>query len=579
MNRPLVFLLGLGLSLCLAAAAKAGSYAPAAGKPGSTAISAQDPDIAAWATGWTDYQVGTGVENRWQDPTKALGPPAGTVFDVVSLGEGGRITLTFNRPIQNRAGWDFAVFENAFNDTSLELAYVEVSSDGVNFIRFENHSLTPAPVDGFGAVDPTNVTGLAGKYRLGFGTPFDLQDLASRPEVLSGLVNLAAITHVRLIDVVGDGTCLDSDSRPIYDPYPTALSAGFDLDAVAVLSQAGGENSPPQAPTPLTPAGGAIGQPLVLTLSASAFIDPDQAGGDFHFQSRWQVGLDPGLATLILDLTTPLCLNSLPLGAELLRPETLYYWRVRYVDSAGAASDWSATSSFTTTVINPDANGNGLPDGQEFQDPDVDLNRDSVADMSQISSTYKALAAAGGGYLALETASVGTTIAYFAALDPGDPAVLGGPDRPDAFWLGLVRFRLLVASPGDAAKVTLWLSSPAPAGYAWYRFDPVLGWHETDGSAVLSLDRSSVTLTLTDGGAGDADGLANGVIVDPGGLGIFFEEEPVQPPRSGEAGVGSGGGCFLGALPMRSGAGWVLFDLAGLFLLALAVSRKPEHRP
>ena len=579
MNRPLVFLLGFGLSLCLSALAEAGPYAPAAGKPGSTAVSAQDPDIAAWASGWTDYQVGASVEDRWQDPTKALGPPAGTVYDVVSLGRGGRITLTFDRPIQNRAGWDFAVFENAFNDTSLELAYVEVSSDGVSFIRFENHSLTPEPVDGFGAVDPTNVTGLAGKYRLGFGVPFDLQDLASRPEVLSGLVNLAAITRVRLIDVVGDGTDLDSDGRPIYDPYPTQLSAGFDLDAVAVLSQAGGDNSPPQAPTPLTPAGGATNQPLDQTLTASAFVDPDLANGDFHFRSRWQVGLDPGLVTLILDLTTPLCLTSLPLGAELLRPGTLYHWRVCYVDSTGAASDWSAISSFTTTAAGPDANGNGVPDGQEFQDPDVDLNRDSVADLSQISSTYKALAAAGGGYLALETASVGTTIAYFAALDPGDPAALGGPDRPDAFWLGLVRFRLLMDAPGATVQVMLRLSTPAPAGYAWYRFDPVLGWHEAEGSAFLSPDRSSVTLTLTDGGAGDADGLANGVIVDPGGLGIFFEEEPAQPPRSGEAGVGSGGGCFVGALPACSGAAWALFGLVGLFFLALAAGRRPEPRP
>lgn len=579
MNRPFALLLALGLCLCLAAAAEAGPFPPAAGKPGSTAVSAQDPDIVAWASGWIDYQVGASVEERWQDPTKALGPPAGTVYDVVSLGEGGRITLTFDRPIRNRAGWDFAVFENAFNDTSLELAYVEVSSDGVTFICFENHSLTPEPVDGFGAVDPTNVTGLAGKYRLGFGVPFDLQDLASRPEVLAGLVNLTAITHVRLIDVVGDGTDPDSDGRPIYDPYPTQLSAGFDLDAVAVRSLAGGENTPPQAPETLTPANGAVGQPLNLTLAASAFVDPDQADGDFHYRSRWQVGLDPGLAALILDLTTPLGLDSLPLGAELLLPGTLYYWRVRYVDSAGAASDWSPVAAFTTTSINPDANHNGVPDSQEVQDPAVDLNRDGVADMNQISGAFKALAAAGGGYLALEAVSAGTTIAYFSALSPGDPAAPGGPDRPDVFWLGLVRFRLLAAAPGGTVEVRLRLSSPAPAGYAWYQFDSVLGWREAGGMAVFSPDRSSVTLTLTDGGTGDADGLANGVIVDPGGLGLFALEEPVQPPKSGESGVGSGGGCFLGALPARSGAGWVLLGLAGFFIFALAAGRRTEHRP
>ena len=66
---------------------------------------------------------------------------------------------------------------------------------------------------------------------------FDLADLEGKPEVEDGSVDLEAITHVKIVDVIGDGTQFDSIGDPIYDPYPTTGSAGFDLDAVAVINQ------------------------------------------------------------------------------------------------------------------------------------------------------------------------------------------------------------------------------------------------------------------------------------------------------------------------------------------------------
>ena len=43
--------------------------------------------------------------------------------------------------------------------------------------------------------------------------------------------------QVRLVDIVGDGTYQDSSGDVIYDPFPTAESAGFDLDAIGVIHQ------------------------------------------------------------------------------------------------------------------------------------------------------------------------------------------------------------------------------------------------------------------------------------------------------------------------------------------------------
>ncbi len=212
----------------------AGPYAPAAGQIGSTAVAKDDASIEGWATGFVEYTAGANVDAAFQTPAKSLGPAEGTIGDVVSLGRGGRLTLTFDQPIWDGIGPDFAVFENAFSDSFLELGFVEVSSDGVNFFRFVNDSRTSPAASASGVVDPTEINNLAGKYRLGFGTPFDLEELAG----ISPFLNVSRVTHVRLIDIVGDGSQTDSSGDPIYDPYPTVGSAGLDVDAVAVIHQA-----------------------------------------------------------------------------------------------------------------------------------------------------------------------------------------------------------------------------------------------------------------------------------------------------------------------------------------------------
>jgi hypothetical protein len=50
-------------------------------------------------------------------------------------------------------------------------------------------------------------------------------------------VDLQNIGFVRVVDMIGDGSETDSFGNPIYDPYPTTGSAGFDLDAIGVMHQ------------------------------------------------------------------------------------------------------------------------------------------------------------------------------------------------------------------------------------------------------------------------------------------------------------------------------------------------------
>jgi len=212
----------------------AGPYSPPAGTDGSEAIHMNSELITGWAIGWTNYQIGARANPEWQILTNALGKADGTSFDIVSLGAGGSITMLFDPPITDGPGPDFAIFENAFNHAFLELAFVEVSTDGTNFHRFPSHSLTPDPDPDpgspFVSIDASDLAGLAGTFVQGFGTPFDIADIPLPPAC-----NLTQVRWVRLIDIIGDGLTLDSLGNKIFDPTPTEGSAGFDLDAIGVI--------------------------------------------------------------------------------------------------------------------------------------------------------------------------------------------------------------------------------------------------------------------------------------------------------------------------------------------------------
>lgn len=236
-------LAAFALNSCLALSQ---SFAPAPGEPGSTAIFKDSSAIVSWA-------VGVEVERGFRDiadpslgvasfgvPENALYEAEGDLTSVVSLGDGGIATLTFEYPIVNGNGPDFAVFENGFADHFMELGFVEVSSDGIHFVRFPAISEVPTDVQmgSFSFSDCRMVHNLAGKYRQGYGTPFDLEDVID-----SAGIDVNAITHIRIIDVVGtidsQHASFDMNGTIINDNYPTAFeSGGFDLDGVAVLHHA-----------------------------------------------------------------------------------------------------------------------------------------------------------------------------------------------------------------------------------------------------------------------------------------------------------------------------------------------------
>jgi hypothetical protein len=170
----------------------------------------------------TTYGAGAGFGQDGM-PGVVLGPPTGMgdlagSLDVVTLGNGGIITLAFGGKIVDEPGPDFIVFENVFyagGDPSApyaEIGAVEISADGETWIPFPC-TATELPFEGCAGWHPT----YAGSdpsidahdpERAG-GDAFDLAD-----------VGLTEARFVRVTDRVDLG----------------GFSGAFDLDAVALVN-------------------------------------------------------------------------------------------------------------------------------------------------------------------------------------------------------------------------------------------------------------------------------------------------------------------------------------------------------
>ncbi len=257
------------------------------GKDGRHADPAEDanavinPVFRGWATSLVSYEPAPGLFAVWADPNKALGPATGNNFDIVSLGDvnqgqiakgvpAGQITLAFSEPVRDCNGYDFVVFENGLvsnyntgggslkGQMFAELGYVEVSSNGVDFVRFPSVSLTAGLVGRYGTIEISDVYNLAGKHPNGngvcTGTPFDLRQIAREGDVVSGLIDVNNINYVRIVDIPGSGDFEDeavkhvdpnsgsfldfyANNHPIYDAWLTFESGGVDLEAVGVLEE------------------------------------------------------------------------------------------------------------------------------------------------------------------------------------------------------------------------------------------------------------------------------------------------------------------------------------------------------
>lgn len=218
------------LSMVIVSNVSFAQFDGAVGTSGCQAIGISNPNIVSWAKG---VEVKRGFQGTSSTSYAAFGKnymaqgvPDSTTTRAISLGRNGEAIITFDRPIINGTGNDFAVFENGFSSTYLELAFVEVSSDGVHYFRFPATSNSTSEGD----INPSLINNLAGKYEVGYGTPFNLDNLNDDANL-----DKSNIRFVKLVDVNG-GVDMDAQGNIIYDASSGGPATGFDLTGVCVLN-------------------------------------------------------------------------------------------------------------------------------------------------------------------------------------------------------------------------------------------------------------------------------------------------------------------------------------------------------
>jgi DNA-binding beta-propeller fold protein YncE len=136
--------------------------------------------------------------------------------------------------------------------------------------------------------------------------------------------------------------------------------------------------------------------------------------------------------------------------------------------------------------------------------------------VQKFASNTQSVSTATGSGIAIFTSSAGA-ITNLNAVSEGTLPTSGKPTNL-VFPHGMFSFTITGLSSGQTVTVDIQLPSNVPVGSQYWKYQTSNGWF----SMPISSDDgdNKITLTLTDGSTGDSDGIANGVIVDPGGLGI-----------------------------------------------------------
>ncbi|MBA3028876.1 MAG: hypothetical protein FP814_05355 [Desulfobacterium sp.] len=288
---------------------------------------------------------------------------------------------------------------------------------------------------------------------------------------------------------------------------------------------------------PIFPANGASNTVLSPVLQLQGYSQIQATTPPFT-QTRWQISSSRDFdgSPILLDITSSMAFDEIQVPEFVLKPDTLYFWRAMYIDPSVIGTRWSEISSFRTTNINP-LDDHGVYKGQAAASETVDL--DDFPGLDTFSAQYRALnTVVGQGMIGMKTPP-GVVIEALQSIDPADiPDTL---NKPENMTLGLIQFRLTGAM-GFQPEISIFFSRDLPENVSWYKHDSINGWMDCADRIEIVGPREMV-VTLEDGGPGDADGVANGIIIDPSGFGDALSgAPPVSSSATGE------GGCFIGNL-------------------------------
>ena len=236
-----------------------------------------------------------------------------------------------------------------------------------------------------------------------------------------------------------------------------------------------------------------------VTLNASASSDPDDGIATYQWTQTGgpTVTLSDPTNVSPTFVTVPVNQNGTTLSFELTIKDT---GGLESSDTVSVAIQDNGITSFDDTVL-PTTSSSGNPIGVA---EDV-----------------------GGNYVALYTIDTSTL---------SDDA-----NRPETLLYDLVDMKVKVHQAGAVATVKIYFSEALPEDYILYHYSRATNsWTDYSDFTTFNENRTVVTITMVDGGAGDDDGASDGMIVDP----FAFGSSPVAAvPSEGED--EKTGGCFI----------------------------------
>jgi hypothetical protein len=401
------------------------------------------------------------------------------------------------------------------------------------------------------------------------------------PDVLDRFPNDASEWADNDNDGVGDNQDTDDDNDGMTDSWELTYGldplsdadAGQDADGdgVSNLAEFHAESNPTAAPANTVPDAPVIDTAvqtervgLTPVLVTDAYFDIDN---DDHYRSRWQISTESNFATLILDETCHSQLTAYTVGDMVLDADTVYYWRVKFVDERNGASDWSPTATFTTLAVedSDDRDINGIPDAQEV-DASADVDEDGIPDCQE-ANIMSVNTVEGQTMVGVEPLSSDVTLVSIKSL-PTDSI----PDNSVKMGFGLIGFKLYLHNQATTAAVKIHFGKKVPQDATLYKYMTDTGW-QVYPNAVFSPDRKSVTLMLVDGGMGDEDGVENGVIVDPSGVAYTVDNASFSTAGDSSSGSVSSDdrSCFISAGTTGAGMNETAALVVGLLTAMIAV--------
>lgn len=261
--------------------------------------------------------------------------------------------------------------------------------------------------------------------------------------------------------------------------------------------------------------------------------DPEDKVTDFLTQSEWQINTTPNFAKEGRALVRAIKGANSAADEEKVRglaiPEGIMlagrsYWiRTRHFDGT-FWSEWSDAVAVTLSTEGYNYNDLGV-NKEYFAHQGFDIDGDGKLDTSETEKRMITL------YNAGDRAPVGLQLSHghfelVTAVPYGDlPADLTGDGRMP---YGLFSFRIagLVADEDNPARtsITFYLPAAPEQRAEWHKYDPASHALEKITRGVIFQEKR-VSVSLQDGGIYDADGIVNGVIVDPSGLYLAITDE------------------------------------------------------